>query len=69
MVKEITEALILYNRQNITILGHNKDKGNSMAILRHVSMKYYSITWITQSLIRSNNKIDISRYTEKDNRN
>jgi len=29
--------LILYDRQNIAILEHNKDKSNSMAILRHVS--------------------------------
>jgi ABC-type iron transport system FetAB ATPase subunit len=52
IVKEIIEVLILYGRQNIAILWHNKDKSNSMAILPHVSMKYYSITWITQSLIR-----------------
>jgi hypothetical protein len=54
IVKEIIEVLILYGPQNITILGHSKDKSNSMAILRHVSMKYYTtgITWITQSLIR-----------------
>ena len=52
IVKEIIEVLILYGRQNIAILWHNKDKSNSMAILPHVSMKYYSINWITQSLIR-----------------
>jgi hypothetical protein len=53
----IIEVLILYGRQNIAILWHNKDKSNSMANLPHVSMKYYSITWITQSLIavRRNN--------------
>jgi len=36
IVKEIIELLILYGRQNIAILGHNKDKSNSMAILRRV---------------------------------
>ena len=37
IVKEIIEVLILYGRQNIAILEHNKDKSNAMAILRHVS--------------------------------
>ena len=37
IVKEIIEVLILYGRQHIAILEHNKDKSNSMAILRHVS--------------------------------
>jgi hypothetical protein len=71
IVKEIIEVLILYGRQNIAILEHNKDKCNSMAIcvMCPNTTKYYSITWITQSLIRSNNKIHISRYTEQDNRN
>jgi hypothetical protein len=71
IVKEIIEVLILYGRQNIAILEHNKDKCNSMAIcvMCPNMTKYYSITWITQSLIRSNNKIHISRYTEQDNRN
>jgi hypothetical protein len=45
-------SLFKHGRQNIAILWHNKDKSNSMAILPHVSMKYYSINWITQSLIR-----------------
>jgi hypothetical protein len=69
IAKKIIEVLILYGRQNIAILWHSKDKSNSMAILPHVYRKYYSITWKTQSLIRWNNKIDIPRYTEKDNRN
>ena len=70
IVNEIIESvLIIYGPQNITILEHNKDKSNSMAILRHVSMKYYSFTRITQSIIRANNKIHISRYIEQENRN
>jgi hypothetical protein len=32
IVREIIEVLILYGRQNIAILEHNKDKCNSMAI-------------------------------------
>jgi hypothetical protein len=46
------QVLILYGRQNIAILEHNKEKCNSMAIcvMCPNTTKYYSITWITQSI-------------------
>ena len=38
IVKEIIDVLILFGCQNIAIRsGHTVDKGNSMAVLRHVS--------------------------------
>jgi hypothetical protein len=44
--KHIVRVLILYGRQNIAILEHNKDKYNSMAIcvMCPNTTKYYSIT-------------------------
>jgi hypothetical protein len=67
-IKKMSGCLLTSYMRTQYILWHNKDKSNSMAILPHVSMKYYSITWIAQSLIRWNNKIDIPRYAEKDNK-
>jgi hypothetical protein len=67
--QEILPEEWLYHQYTLQTLHTRRLVHVSMAILPHVSSKYYSITWITQSLIRWNNKIDIPRYTEKDNRN
>ena len=50
IVKEVIDVLILCGHQNIANRGHTENNGNSMVNLRHLSN--YSLTWITQSLIR-----------------
>ena len=59
--------MILYSRQHIAILEHNKDKSNFMAIVRHVSKHDKILQYHLDNTVSTFNHI--IKYTSPDIQN